>query len=113
MMRYNSLLGRLIIAITNVMTSQEQAKAITEAIKLEAQTIWGEKWLPRLVSQYCEIEASETGQALNPSQRRSQLVRVFDVGNPTLETLIRLMACVGMTLEASITRKEVKRFTAK
>ncbi len=96
---------------TEAMTrTAEQAKALIDAIAQEAQKQWGEDWLASLVSAYCEIESAETGKLIKPVQRRSQLGRTFESGNPTTETLMRLVQAVGGQLELVFIRREVKRF---
>lgn len=92
------------------MTSEQQAKAVIQAISQEAQSKWGEDWIASLVRAYCEIESQESGKLIKPVQRRSQLVRAIEEGNPTLETLLRLCRAVNAELQLIFIRKEVKHF---
>lgn len=92
------------------MNSEEQAKAIIEAIQSEAQQKWGEDWLASLVRAYCEIESQETGKLIKPVARRSQIARTLEASSATLPVLLRLIAAVGGSLEMTITRKEVRKF---
>lgn len=87
-----------------------RAQALMDAISQEAQKIWGENWMAPLVTAYCQIESAEVGKLIKPVQRRSQLTRTFNSGNPTVETLLRLIQAVGGYLELAFIRKEVKRF---
>lgn len=96
--------------IKTMKTAGEQAKALMDAISQEAQKQWGEDWLAALTRAYCEIESAETGKLIKPVQRRSQLVRALEVGNPTTESLMRLVQAVGGQLELVFLRREVKRF---
>lgn len=91
-------------------TSEEQAKALIEAISQESQAKWGDNWIASLVRAYCEIESQEIGKLVKPVQRRSQLVRSLEEGNPTLETLLRLIKAVEGELSLTFIRKEIKRF---
>jgi DNA-binding phage protein len=91
-------------------TSEEQAKALIQAISQEAQSKWGDEWIAALVRAYCEIESQEAGKLVKPVQRRSQLVRVLEEGNPTLETLLRLAKAVGAEINLEFIRREIKRF---
>ena len=92
------------------MNSEEQAKALIEAISQEAQSKWGDDWIAALVRAYCEIESEEVGKLIKPPQRRSQLGRVFEEGNTTLPTLMRLIKAVEAELHLTFIRKETKRF---
>jgi hypothetical protein len=100
----------LYVAFLEWMNSSDKAKAILQAIATEAQTMWGEDWVKNLVRKYCEIESQETGEEIKPVHRRSQIVRAVETGAVTLETLIRLAECVGMSFVGEIQRKEVRRF---
>jgi DNA-binding phage protein len=91
-------------------SSDEQAKALVASIAEEAQKIWGDDWLPALVRTYCEIESAETGKLIKPVQRRSQIVRSLDTGNPTAPTLFRLVQAIGAELEMVVTKVDRKRF---
>lgn len=93
-----------------MVTSEQRAQALIQAIVQEAQDIWGEDWTKKLVRAYCEIESEETGQLIKPVQRRSQLVKVFEGGNATIETLMRLVKAINGDLELVFTRKEIRRF---
>lgn len=93
------------------MTSEEQAKALIEAISLEAKSKWGDDWIASLTRAYCEIESEETGKLIKPPQRRSQLGRIFEEGNTTLPTLIRLLRAVEAEIKLTVTRKETKSFS--
>jgi hypothetical protein len=92
------------------MHSADKSKAIVQAIASEARTIWGDNWIKEIVRKYCELESLETGNEVIPPRRRSTIVRAFDTGAITLETLIRLATCVEMTFMGEVRRKEVTRF---
>lgn len=82
MISYDSLSGKLKIALSDTMTPAKLAKTIVDAIIAEAQPVSNEKWLAKRVDQCCEIESQEAGKVITQVQRRSQIVRVLDVGNP-------------------------------
>ena len=92
------------------MDSADKSKAIVQAIASEAKTIWGDDWIKEIVRKYCELESLETDKEVIPLRRRSTIVRAFDTGAITLETLIRLATCVEMTFIGEVRRKEVTRF---
>ncbi|NJN85564.1 MAG: hypothetical protein HC881_03645 [Leptolyngbyaceae cyanobacterium SL_7_1] len=92
------------------MNSADKAKAMVQAIAQEAQAIWGDDWIKYIVRKYCEIESLEADEIIKPIQRRSTIVRALDTGAITLETLIRLADCVGMSFIGEIQRKEIRRF---
>lgn len=95
---------------TGSMKSDEQSRAILQAIADEAQQKFGADWQPDLVRAYCEIEQQETGnEKAIPVNRRGQILRAFEEGNATLETVCRLAQAVGIEFELSITRKETRR----
>ncbi|MBD2019240.1 hypothetical protein H6F43_03465 [Leptolyngbya sp. FACHB-36] len=92
------------------MTSEQQAKAILQAIAAEAQVKFGDDWQADLVRAYCQIEQAETGnEKAIPVNRRGQILRAFSEGNTTLETLCRLAQAVGVEFEMVVTRREVRR----
>lgn len=97
-------------SIKAMTTAGQKAKSLIDAISQEAQEKWGKDWLAPLVTAYCEIESAETDKLIKPVQRRSQLVRALETGNPTAETLMRLTQAVNGHLDLTFIRKEVKRF---
>ena len=104
------MLSLACISAIKTMTSEQQAKAMIQAISQEAKARWGDDWIAPLVRAYCEIESAEVGKLIKPVARRSSLARSLEECNPTLETLLRLTKAVGADLELVITRREVKRF---
>jgi DNA-binding phage protein len=91
------------------MKSSEQASAILQAIADEAKQKFGADWQPALVRAYCDIEQAEKSNAkATPVNRRGQILRAFEEGTATLETVCRLAQAVGIEFELIATRKEVK-----
>lgn len=88
------------------MNSQDQAKAIIEAIQTEAERIWGDRWMAEITKKYCEIESQELNREIKPPQRRSQLGRIFEEGNATLPTLIRLGTAINGKIRIEVNRIE-------
>ncbi|WNZ22722.1 hypothetical protein HJG54_07535 [Leptolyngbya sp. NK1-12] len=87
------------------MDSRAKASHIIDTIISQAQTVWGDRYLIELVRAYCEIESTETGKAIKPVQRRSQLVRILNEKTCELTTLMRLLTSVGIELELYIRKK--------
>lgn len=75
-----------------------QEKEIIAAIAAEAQRLWGEDWVACLVRAYCQIESRQSGKAIKPVARRSQIVRSLREGGLTLPSLIRLLQAVGLEI---------------
>lgn len=71
-----------------------------ESIRQAAIVKWGaDRWLTDLTRHWCELYADGGDTTANYRNKRSQLGRIFDTGNPTLETLVQLAACVGLSIE--------------
>ena len=70
------------------------AKAILERVKTLAIAKWGEdEWIPKIVQAYAKLEGTSA------AKRRSQIVRVFEVGSCNLDTAILLLDVVGCRLK--------------
>ncbi len=91
------------------MLAPERAQAIMNAIAEEAQAKWGDRWLPLLVQAYCQIESRETGEEVKPVNRRKQIVRAFEEGATTLESLCRIAEAVGIEFELSVIQRRTRK----
>jgi len=87
------------------MNAEDKARAILSTIAQEAKAKWGDKWQAELVRAYCEIESKETGEVVKPVNRRKQIVRSFEEGTATLESLCRIAEAVGVEVELMVKRK--------
>ena len=87
------------------MDAEDKARAILDAIALGAEAKWGDRWQAELVRAYCDIEGRETGLSVKPVNRRKQIIRSFDEGTTTLESLCRIIEAVGIEIELTITEK--------
>ena len=71
-------------------------KAILERIKARAIARWSEeRWQSNLVREYCNIALENGEENATPVNRRGQIVRAFEVGSCSVDTLIMLAASVG------------------
>lgn len=91
------------------MDSAGKAQAIMDTIAEEAKAKWGDKWQAELVRAYCEIESRETGETVKPVNRRKQIVRSFDKGTATLESLCRIAQAVGIEFELSVIERRTRK----
>ncbi len=87
------------------MNSAGKARAILSAISQEAEAKWGKDWQIQIVRAYCEVESQDTGEEVKPVNRRKQVLRAFEEGNCTLESLCRLATATGIDLELTAKRK--------
>lgn len=87
------------------MNAETKARAILSTILRESRAKWGDKWQGEIVRAYCEIESRETGETVKPVNRRKQIIRSFDEGSTTLESLCRIAEAVGIEIELAITEK--------
>ncbi len=103
-MRYSSLRVKVF-----TMNAAEKAQAIMDAIAEEAQIKWGDRWQVELVRAYCRIESRETGEEVKPVNRRGQLIRAFEEGKTTLESLCRIAEAVGIEFELSVIQRRTRK----
>jgi hypothetical protein len=84
---------------------------ILERIKQQAIRHWGEeKWRLNLVHAYVRIAQTQGDDKATVNNRRSQIAKVFETGNCTLETAIVLAAAVGCKFQLACTKVEVEEF---
>jgi len=103
-MRYSSLRVKVF-----AMNAAEKAQAIMDAIAEEARIKWGDRWQAELVRAYCQIESRETGEEVKPVNRRKQIVRSFEEGTATLESLCRIAEAVGIEFELSVIQRRTRK----
>lgn len=76
------------------------SERVIERIKQEAIARWGEeKWLANLVRAYVEVARANGDEKATPTNRRTQVERVFNVGGCTLDTAIKLAAAVNFQFQ--------------
>jgi NTP pyrophosphatase (non-canonical NTP hydrolase) len=92
-----------------IMASADKAQAIMNAIAEEAQAKWGEDWQAQTVRAYCDVETQETGETVKPVNRRKQIIRSFDEGAITLESLCRLAEAVGIEFELTVIERRTRK----
>jgi hypothetical protein len=71
---------------------------IMELIKSAAIAQWGTRWETDLTRKWNELyhPTGDSNEAYN--NRRSQVTRMFDSGNPGIKTVVELAECVDLTI---------------
>jgi len=67
-------------------------------IKILALEQWGDKWLREIVNAYVERENLE-GAETCPNARRPMILRAFNNGGCSVDTLTRLYECLGCEIQ--------------
>jgi hypothetical protein len=70
---------------------------ILDAIQAKAIALWGDdRWLTDLTRKYNELHHEDGDTVEAYRRKRPTLGRLFDGGNPGLETVIKLAQCVEL-----------------